>query len=89
MLAQGALCRNVKCRRAHSSFTFCIGGWAAAELPEGRGFSVVLQGGHQHPGGANALVHDYYSSVQVRVRHRLLTLQCTMPCAHMICTYCN
>ena len=43
------------------------GSWAAAELPGGRGYSMVLGEGRQHPGGANAVVHDYYSSVQVRV----------------------
>ena len=43
------------------------GCWAAAELPGGRGYSVVLGEGRQHPGGANAVVHDYYSSVQVRM----------------------
>ena len=44
------------------------GVWAAAELPGGRGYSVVLGDGRQHPGGANAVVHDYYSSVQVRMK---------------------
>ena len=44
----------------------CAGRWAATELPNGGGYSVVLEQGRQHPGGPNALVHDYYSSVQVR-----------------------
>jgi hypothetical protein len=43
------------------------GAWAAAELAGGRGYSVVLGDGRQHPGGANAVVHEYYSSVQVRI----------------------
>lgn len=43
------------------------GSWAAAVLQGGRGYSVVLGEGRQHLGGANVVVHDYYSSVQVRM----------------------
>ena len=54
-------------RRIERRVSPCVrtGSWAAAEVHGGRGYSVVLGDGRQHPGGANAVVHDYYSSVQV------------------------